>query len=293
MTSTCRAARAVAQRRPDQQVHEQADRDPDQRVRQPRAEHAQVAAVAGQQDDERGGRCGGRLVAQRARRARGHRQQQHHAQRRCVDPEHGSGGEGEQHAQNRGADLLQAARERAVHGGVHGQQRRPWRQKRLRQPEDRLRYDPREHRRAHGLDDLQGVAPHHGVSESVARGGHRPGMPKVGRTTTLPVQATAARTCPSINERAPRSRSSAVASAASRRRCRCCRPGSTCTSTSAPRPSARSVRASRSAPTRRGSCIVWGWPTSWRGWACGRSPGTSAAGTTGGRCCGRTSATRS
>ena len=43
----------------------------------------------------------------------------------------------------------------------------------------------------------------------------------------------------------------------------------------------------------RGSCTGWDWPTSSRGWACVRFPGTSGAGTTGARCCAPRSATRS
>jgi hypothetical protein len=64
---------------------------------------------------------------------------------------------------------------------VDGQQRRPLREERLREPEDRARQHPRDHRRAHGLDQQEGVAPHHGIAQSLAHGGHRHGMPEDGR----------------------------------------------------------------------------------------------------------------
>ena len=56
--------RAIAQRRPDEEVDEQADDDPDQRVEQPHPDHAGVRAVAGEQDDERRRGRGRGLVAQ-------------------------------------------------------------------------------------------------------------------------------------------------------------------------------------------------------------------------------------
>jgi hypothetical protein len=98
-------------------------------------------------------------------------------ERRRVDPEHRPGGEREQHAEERRGDLLRAARERAIDGGVHRQQRRPRREERLREPEDRARHHPCEHGGARGLDEQERVAPHHGVPEPIARGAHRPGMP--------------------------------------------------------------------------------------------------------------------
>ena len=89
-----------------------------------------------------------------------------------------------------------------------------------------------------------------------------------------------------------RSASSAAASAVSRPRCRCCRPGSTSTSTSAPRPAQRGRRRHPGQPERVARpARARPRPTSWRGWACARSRCTSAAGTTGGRCCARRSAT--
>jgi hypothetical protein len=174
--------RAIAQRRPDQEVDEQADDDPGQCVEQPHPDHAGVGAVAREQDDERRRGGGGRLVAQHARGPDGQRHQQHDPEGRRVDPEHRSGGEGEQHAEERGGDLLYAAGEGAIDGGVHRQQRRPRREERLREPEDRSREDPGEHRGARGLDEQERVAPQHGVPEPIADGGHRPGMPwAVGR----------------------------------------------------------------------------------------------------------------
>jgi hypothetical protein len=169
--------RAVAQRRPDQEVDEQADDDPDQRVEQAHPDHAGVRAVAGEQDHERGRGGGGGLVAQGPRRPHAQRYHQHDGERRGVDPEHGAGGEGEQYAEEGGGDLLRAPGEGAIDGGVHGQQRGPRRQERLRQAQDRPRQHPCEHRGARGLDEQERVAPYHGVPKPIAQGAHRPGMP--------------------------------------------------------------------------------------------------------------------
>ena len=173
---------AVVQRRPDQEVDEQPDDDPAHGVEQPRPDHARVGAVTGEQDDERRRGGGGRLVAQHARAPDGQRHEQHDPERRGVDAEQRTGAERQQHAHDRGGHLLGAARERSIDGGVHGQQRGPRREERLREPEDRPRQHPREHRGSDGLDEQERVAPHHGVSQSLAHGVHRTGMPDERQT---------------------------------------------------------------------------------------------------------------
>jgi hypothetical protein len=97
-----------------------------------------------------------------------------------VDPQRAAGREGQQHAEHRRADLLQAARERPVDGGVHGQHRRPRRQERLREAEDGPRERPRRDRRPDRLDELEGVAPDHGVAKPFAHHRHRSCIPSDG-----------------------------------------------------------------------------------------------------------------
>ena len=159
---------AVVQRRPDEQVDREPDGDPDHRVEQPGEQHRGVARVARQQHHERRGRRGRGLRAQAAGGARQHAHEQHDAQRRGVDAERRAGGERQQHAQHRGADLLGAARQRPVHGRVHGQQRRPRRQERLRDAEHVAGDHPRDHGRRDRLDDLRRVGPQHRVPEPLA-----------------------------------------------------------------------------------------------------------------------------
>ena len=146
---------AVAQRRPHREVDEHPDADPDRGVGQPRGERAAVVRVARQQDDQRGRGGRGRLVAQALPVPHDQRDEQHGPQRDAVDAEQRAGGEGEQDAEHGRADLLRAAPERAVDGGVDGQQRRPRGEERLREVEHVDGDQPGGDRRHHGLDDLQ------------------------------------------------------------------------------------------------------------------------------------------
>jgi hypothetical protein len=70
----------VAQRRPDREVDDETDRDPDEGVGQPRQQHRTVVAVAHEQHHERGGGGGGRLRSQRTHRAERPCRQQHQRQ---------------------------------------------------------------------------------------------------------------------------------------------------------------------------------------------------------------------
>ena len=173
---------AVAQRRPHEQVHEQADRDADARVEQPRDEHAAVVAVAGGQHDERGGGRRRRLGAQPAHAPEaGPRAGR--AERERVEAEGAAGGEGEQHAEHARADLLDAALERAEDRRVDGQQRGPRREERLRDVEHVHGQHPCDDGGQDRLEDLERVGPQDRVVQACAEGvghGAPPPYPPMG-----------------------------------------------------------------------------------------------------------------
>jgi hypothetical protein len=87
---------AIAQRWPDDQVHEQADGDADAGVEQPREQHRSVIGVAGREDDgRRRGRRGG-LIVPPAQPARDESGEHNRADRDGADPEQAARGKRDQ-----------------------------------------------------------------------------------------------------------------------------------------------------------------------------------------------------
>ena len=80
-------------------------------------------------------------------------------ERQRVEAEDAPERERHQHAEHGRADLLDATAQRAVDGGVDGEQRRPRGEERLLDVEHVDREHPRDHRREDRLDDLQRVRP--------------------------------------------------------------------------------------------------------------------------------------
>ena len=156
---------AVAQRRPHEQVDEQADGDADAGVEQPRQEHARVVARAGGQHHERGGRRGRGLGPQPAHRAGDQADEDREPERQRVEAEDAPERERDEHAEYGGADLLDAAAQRAVDGRMDGEQRGPRGEERLLDVEHVDREHPRDDRREDRLDDLQRVRPPHRIPE--------------------------------------------------------------------------------------------------------------------------------
>ena len=154
---------AVAQRRPHEQIDEQADRDPDAGVEQSRHEHLAVVARAGGEHDERGRRRRDRLRAQPVHRAGQQGEQDRHAERQRVEAEHGADERGDEDADHRRAHLLDPPAQRAVDRGVDGHQRGPRRQERLREVEHLVGEHPRDDRRRDRLDELRRVRPRDGI----------------------------------------------------------------------------------------------------------------------------------
>ena len=123
------------------------------------SEHARVVARAGGQHHERGGRRGRGLGPQPAHRAGDQADQDREPERQRVEAEDAAERERHQHAEHGRADLLDAAAQRAVDGGVDGEQRGPRGEERLLDVEHVDREHPRDDRREDRLDDLQRVRP--------------------------------------------------------------------------------------------------------------------------------------
>ena len=160
-----RDRRTPSQRRPDDEVDHQADQHADRRVEQPGDQHVVVVGEAGREHDQGRGRDRGALALEPGQGADREPGQQRHAQGQRVQAERVADHPGDQHAQDGRPDLAGALGERAVHRGVHDQERGPRCQERLLEVEDVGREDPRDDPGRHGLHDLDDLGPQDRVPE--------------------------------------------------------------------------------------------------------------------------------
>ena len=158
-----RPGRTVAQRRPDQEVHQQADHHAHGGVQQAAGQEVGLEGGVGRQHDDAGGGDRGRLVPQPAVPAQQERDHEHraHAQRAAVEQPAAAPGEHDAHEGRR--DLLATSRDGAVDGRVHHEHGCPRGEEGLLQPEHLDRDHPRDHPGQGGLGVLQEVDHEHRV----------------------------------------------------------------------------------------------------------------------------------